>query len=38
MLAVARRIVLFESPEKALADPVRFMAHAIPYALSEDVL
>lgn len=36
-LAVARRIVWFESPEKALADPVRFMAYAMTYALPEDM-
>ena len=36
-LAVARRIIWFESPEKALADPVRFMAYAMTYALPEDM-
>ena len=36
-LAVARRIVWFEAPEKALADPVRFMAYAMAYALPEDM-
>ena len=36
-LAVARRIVWFEAPEKALADPVRFMAYAMTYALPEDM-
>jgi hypothetical protein len=34
---VARRIVWFEAPEKALADPVRFMAYAMTYALHEDM-
>ena len=36
-LAVARKIVWFEPPEKALADPVRFMAYAMTYALPEDM-
>ena len=36
-LAVARRIVWFEAPEKALVDPVRFMAYAMAYALPEDM-
>lgn len=35
--AVARRVVWSEDPEKALADPVRFMAHAMTYALHEDM-
>lgn len=35
--AVARRIVWFEPPEKALSDPVRFMAYAMRYALPEDM-
>lgn len=34
---VARRIVWFEEPEKALADPIRFMAYAMAYALHEDM-
>lgn len=37
ILAVARRIVWFEAPQKALADPVRFMAYAMTYALPEDM-
>ena len=36
-LAVARRIIWFEPPEKALSDPVRFMAYAMTYALPEDM-
>jgi hypothetical protein len=36
-LAVARKIVWFEPPEKALADPIRFMAYAMTYALPEDM-
>ena len=36
-LAVARRIVWFEDPERALADPVRFMAYAMAYAVHQDM-
>ena len=35
--AVARRIVWFESPSRALADPVRFMAYAMATATHEDM-
>ncbi len=34
---VARRIIWFEEPEKALADPIRFMAYAMTYALHKDM-
>jgi hypothetical protein len=37
MLTVARRIIWFEPPEKALSNPVRFMAYAMTYALPEDM-
>lgn len=37
MLEVARRIVWFEEPEKALADPIRFMAYAMTYARHKDM-
>jgi hypothetical protein len=37
MVEVARRIVWFEEPEKALADPVRFLAYAMTYARHEDM-
>ena len=36
-LEVARNIIWFEPPEQALADPVRFMAYAMTYALPEDM-
>jgi hypothetical protein len=36
-LAVARRVIWFEPPETALADPVRFMAYAMSHALPEDM-
>lgn len=35
--AVARRIVWFEPPAQALADPARFMAYAMAYATHEDM-
>ena len=35
--AVARRVIWFEEPKEALADPVRFMAYAMAHALPEDM-
>ncbi len=35
--AVARRVVWFEAPHQALADPVRFLAYAFTYARHEDM-
>jgi hypothetical protein len=35
--AVARRVVWFQSPEEALADPVRFMAFAFARATHEEM-
>lgn len=35
--AVARRVIWFEEPEKALFDPVRFLAYAMTYATHEDL-
>lgn len=37
IVAVARKVVWFEPPEKALADPIRFMAYAMTYAVPEDM-
>ena len=37
MLGVVPRIVWFEPPERALADPVRFMAYAMTYARHEEM-
>jgi hypothetical protein len=34
---IARRVIWFEQPEKALADPIRFMAYAMAYALHQDM-
>lgn len=36
-LEVARRIMWFEPPEKALARPTRFLAYAMTYAWHEDM-
>ena len=36
-VAVARRVIWFEEPEKALSDPVRFMAYAMTYARPQDM-
>jgi hypothetical protein len=35
--ALAQRLVWFEPPEKALADPIRFMAYAFARATHEDM-
>ncbi len=35
--AVARRVVWFEGPTDALADPIRFMAYAMTYATHKDM-
>ena len=36
--AIAARLVWFEPPEKALADPIRFMAYAFARATHADML
>jgi hypothetical protein len=36
-LSVAPRIIWFEPPERALADPLRFMAYAMAYVRHEDM-
>ena len=35
---LARRIIWFEEPEKALANPIRFLAYAMTYAHYSDML
>jgi hypothetical protein len=35
--AIARRVVWFESPAEALADPIRFMAYAMASATHADM-
>ena len=37
LLGIARRLVWFEAPEEALADPVRFMAYAMERASAADM-
>lgn len=37
LLAVAARVIWFEPPERALADPVRFLAHVMTYATLEEI-
>ncbi len=37
LLAVAPRVVWFEEPEKALADPVRFLAYVMTYGTPDDL-
>lgn len=34
---IARRIIWFEEPQQAIADPVRFMAYAMTYARHKDM-
>jgi hypothetical protein len=34
---IAKRIIWFEPPAQALADPVRFLAYAMTYARHEDL-
>ena len=37
LLALAPRVLWFEAPEQALADPIRFLAYVMPYGTAEDV-
>ena len=37
LLAMAPRVIWFEPPEKALADPVRFLAYVMTYGTIEDI-
>jgi hypothetical protein len=37
LLTVAPRIIWFEPPERALADPVRFLAYLMTYGTLEDI-
>jgi hypothetical protein len=37
LLAVALRVVWFEPPEQALADPIRFLAYVMTYGTADDV-
>ena len=37
LLAVASRVIWFEPPAKALADPIRFLAYLMTYGTLEDI-
>jgi hypothetical protein len=37
LLAVARRVMWFEEPERALAEPVQFLAHVMVFGGVEDL-
>jgi len=37
LLAVAPRVMWFEPPERALADPVRFLAYLMTYGTVEEI-
>ena len=37
LLAVALKIIWFEAPERALANPLRFMAYLMTYGAAEDI-
>jgi hypothetical protein len=36
-LTLAPRVIWFEPPERALADPVRFLVHVMTYGTIEDI-
>jgi hypothetical protein len=37
LLQVARRVMWFEEPERALADPLQFLAHVMVFGMLEDL-
>ena len=37
LLQVARRVIWFDEPERALADPVQFLAHVMVFGTVEDL-
>jgi hypothetical protein len=37
LLGLAPRVIWFEPPEQALADPVRFLAYVMAYGTTEDI-
>jgi hypothetical protein len=37
LMAVAPRVIWFEPPEQALADPIRFLAYLMTYGTVEDI-
>jgi hypothetical protein len=38
LLAIAKRVVWYKSPEETLADPVLFLCHLMTYTLPEDAV
>ena len=38
LLAIAERVVWFETPQRALADSLRFMAYLMTYGTAEEVV
>lgn len=37
LLAIAPRVIWFEEPEKALANPLRFLAYLMTYGTAEEI-
>jgi hypothetical protein len=37
LVAIARRVIWFEQPEQALADPARFLVYLMTYGTIEDI-
>lgn len=37
LLAIAERVVWFEQPERALADPIRFLSYLMTYGTHEEI-
>ena len=37
LLRVAERVVWFEAPERALSEPIRFLAYVMTYATPEEI-
>lgn len=37
LLRVAERVIWFEAPERALAEPIRFLAYVMTYATPEEL-
>lgn len=37
LLRIAQRVVWFEPPDRAMADPIRFLAYAMTYGTADDI-
>jgi len=37
LLAIAPRVIWFEPPDRALADPIRFLAYLMTYGTAQDI-